>query len=381
MKLIYIANVRMPTEKAHGVQIVKTCEAFSLKSIDTQLIVPWRFNRLKEDTFEYYNIRGRFKITKIPSFDLVCFGRTGFWIQSLSFSLFVFFYLFFKKTDIIYSRDETPLFGLLFFKKRIFWEAHTNRYNYFVKSLIKRCAGIVAITDGLKDFYVNKGILPNKIIVVPDGIDLADFSNKLDKISIRKELGLPMDKKIALYVGRLDGWKGVETFLEASKILPENIKAVIIGGEPQQISRLKKEYEEVVFLGFLPYRELAKNQKAADVLIIPNTGKDEISAKFTSPLKLFAYMASGRPIVASNLPSLREVLNDENACFFEADNAQSLASSIVSLLNDEEKQDKISEQSLRDIIKYSWNCRAQKIMSFIGVHFKNNVSKNYTKKS
>lgn len=378
MKLIYLANIRLPTEKAHGVQIMKTCEAFSLNDIDTQLIVPWRFNRLKEDTFEYYNIRGKFKITKIPSLDLVRFGRVGFRIQSFSFSLFALFYLFFKKTDIIYSRDEAVLFCLLFLKKPIFWEVHANRYNYFVKSLIKRCAGIVTITDGLKDFYVNKGALPNKIIVASDGIDLADFSNKFDKISVRKELGLPIDKKIVLYVGRLDGWKGVETFLDASKILPENIKAVIIGGEPQQVSRLKKEYEKVIFLGFLPYRELAKNQKAADVLIIPNTGKDEISARFTSPLKLFAYMASGRPIIASDLPSLREVLSDENACFFEADNPQSLASSIVNLLNDEEKQDKISKQSLRDVIKYSWNCRAQKIISFI---YDYDVSKNHPKKS
>ena len=64
MKLSYVADIRLPTEKAHGAQIMKTCEAFSLNGIDTELIIPWRFNRLKDDPFRYYNIRTKFKITK-----------------------------------------------------------------------------------------------------------------------------------------------------------------------------------------------------------------------------------------------------------------------------------------------------------------------------
>src|SRR3989338_4767794 len=115
MKLLYIADIRLPTEKAHGAQIMKTCEAFSLNGIDTELIVPWRFNHLKENPFNYYNIRGKFKITKIPSLDLVWLGRIGFLAHSLSFFFSVFFFLFFKKTHIIYSRDELPIFFLFFF--------------------------------------------------------------------------------------------------------------------------------------------------------------------------------------------------------------------------------------------------------------------------
>lgn len=357
--------MRLPTEKAHGIQIMKTCEALSLNGADIELVVPWRFNRLKDNPFRYYNIQGKFKITTIPSFDFVKLGRIGFLIQSISFSLSVLFYLIFKKADIIYSRDEILIFLLSFFRKKLFWEAHMNRYNHIIRRILVKCGGIITITEGLKNFYISKGAVSDKIAVAPDGIDLSDFPNNFDKNSVRKELGLPLDKKIALYVGRLDGWKGTETLFSASKLLPPSIQVVIIGGESKQVSCLKIKYPEVMFLGFLPYRDLSKNQSVADVLILPNTGKDEISVKFTSPLKLFAYMTSGRPIISSDLPSLREVLNEENACFFEADNPKSLTSAITSILNDKKKQDKISNQALRDIIKYSWNCRAQKIISLL----------------
>ena len=365
MKLSYIADIRLPTEKAHGVQIMKTCEAFSLNGVDTELIVPWRFNYLKENPFAYYNIRRKFKITRIPSLDLVWLGRIGFWIHSLSFSLSVLFYLFLKKTHIIYSRDEIPLFCLCFFKTRVFWEAHINRYNYIIKRLLRKCSGIVTITEGLKNFYIKKEVQLNKIIVAPDAIDLDDFNNNHSQIEALKKFRLPSDKKIALYVGRLDGWKGQETVFETSKLLPAEIQIVIMGGETKQVELFKKEYPRIIFLGFRPYRELAENLATADVLLLPNTGKNEISARFTSPLKLFAYMASGNPIVASDLPSIREILNENNSVLVESDDPQALLEGIKKVLQNKTLSDKIASNALNDVKEYTWQKRADKIFSFI----------------
>lgn len=365
MKILYIANARIPTEKAHGIQIMKTCEAFAELGHEVKLILPWRFNPIKEDIFKYYNVRKNFKIKKIPSLDLIWAGKIGFWIQSFTFAETASWYALFKKTDIIYSRDELPLFNLSFFKKNIFWETHTGRYNFVVKYLIKKCAGIVSITEGLRNFYTQKGVYSKKIIVAPDAIDIIDFSKNYVQADVRKKLGLPVDKKIVLYVGRLDGWKGSETALEASKLLPAEIQMVIIGGETKQAEYFKKEYPRIIFLGFRPYRELAENLVAADVLLLPNTGKNEISARYTSPLKLFAYMASGKPIVSSDLPSIREILNESDSVLVEPDNPQALAEGVKKVLENKELGKKLASAAKEKVNDYTWNKRAQKIAEFL----------------
>ena len=139
------------------------------------------------------------------------------------------------------------------------------------------------------------------------------------------------------------------------------LKFVIIGGEHEQVTSLQSKYPRVRFLGFRPYRELADNQAAADVLILPNTGKDEISALFTSPLKLFTYMASGRPIVASDLPSIREVLDESCAYFVPPDDAQALARAIAAALKDSAAQQKAA-RARELVVSYTWAARAKKIL-------------------
>ncbi|MFH0803743.1 MAG: glycosyltransferase, partial [Candidatus Tagabacteria bacterium] len=170
MKLIYIANARIPTEKAHGIQIMKMCESFARQGIEVELIIPWRFNPIKEDAFEYYGVKRIFKITRIFSFDLVKLGKIGFWIQSYSFAKLARIYTLMKNPDIIYSREILPLFFLSFFKKNLFWEAHRGEFNFIVQRLLKKCRGIIAITRGLKDFYLKNGANGEKILVAPDGV-------------------------------------------------------------------------------------------------------------------------------------------------------------------------------------------------------------------
>lgn len=360
MKMIYIANIRMPTEKAHGVQIMKMCEAFSLQDVDVELIVPWRFNHIKDNPFFYYGVKENFKIKKVFSLDLVKFGRVGFWVQSISFAIFSFLHTVFKKVDIIYSRDELPLFLLSFFKKNIVYEAHTPRFNFIIKKFKK----IIAISNGLKQFYVKSGILEEKITVAHDGVDLKDFEVEVDKNKLKEKFGIPNDKPIVMYIGRIDTWKGVQTLLDVSTLMSEI--TVVIAGEGEELEGFKKKFKNVIFLGITPYRDLPRNQKIADALVIPNSAKSEVSRMYTSPLKVFAHMASGVPVVASDLPSIREVLNEENSVLVESDNPSALVNGVKKVL---EKYDtfggKLSQKASLDVEKYTWEKRAKNILMFI----------------
>jgi len=371
MKLIYITNARIPTEKAHGIQIMKMCEAFGNSGLKLELILPWRFNGIKEDAFDFYGTKKNFKIKKIFSLDLIQLNipKIFFWIQSLTFSISVFFYLIFKKTDIIYSRDSFPLFLLSFFKKNLVYEVHYLPKHFFLhKRVFKKVKSVIVITQKLKEILVKKGITENKILIAPDGVDLDKFDISISKDEARRRLNLPQDKKIALYTGHLYKWKGAQDLADAIEFLDKNTIIIFVGGtkkDEEKFRNKNKNLNNVLILGQKPYSEIPYYLKSADVLILPNSGKTEISKSWTSPMKMFEYMASQRPIVASDLPSLREILNKNNAVLIKSDNPKALANGIKQALKNTDLSDKISIQAHRDVQNYSWFKRSKKIIDFL----------------
>ena len=371
MKLIYIANIRVPTEKAHGIQIVKMCEAFGNSGLKLELVISWRFNEIKEDTFNFYGVKRNFKIKKIFSLDLIPLSipKICFWIQSLTFSISVFFYLLFKKADIIYSRDSFSLYLLSFLKRNIVLELHTFPKNLLLhKRVFKKSKAIIVITNSLKESLVKNGINKNKILVASDGVDLDKFDINMPREEARKKLNLPLDKKIALYTGHLYKWKGAQVLADASKLLDEDIIVIFVGGtekDKKEFREKNKELNNVLILGHKPYSDIPYYLKASDVLILPNSGKTKISKKWTSPMKMFEYMASQRPVIASDLPSIREILNENNAILVKADSPKALSQEIKQALKNQVFSDKISIQAYQDVQKYSWVKRSKKIINFL----------------
>ncbi len=146
---------------------------------------------------------------------------------------------------------------------------------------------------------------------------------------------------------------------------------VIIGGDDRGIERLRKVASEngvserISFKGDVPHNEVMRFLSEADVAVIPLT-KDHISAYYTSPLKLFEYMSAGVPIVSSDLPSIREILRDgENAILVKSEDPEAIATGIRMILNDKGLAEKISNQAMIDVKEYTWDKRAERIISFI----------------
>jgi len=371
MKLLYVANSRIPTEKAHGIQIMKMCESFALNNMEVELVLPKRINKIKEDAFDYYGVKRNFKIKKLPCLDLIIFdkyiGHLGFWIEDITFNFFVLIYLLFKKTDIIYTREKFSL-PFVLFKKNLVFEAHTFPKNYSLySSFFKRLKKIIVITQKLKDFFIEKRIDADKILVVPDGVDLEKFNIKDSQGEYRRKLNLPLDKKIVLYTGHLYEWKGAQVLAEASQFLPEDMEIYFVGGTDKDIRKFKIQNSKfkIKVVGHKPYSEIPFWLKAADVLVLPNSGKQDISKYWTSPLKLFEYMASKRPIIASNLPSIKEILNNNNSFLIEPDSPEKLAEGIKNALKTPDFSAKISNQAFQDVQSYTWQKRAKKILEFI----------------
>lgn len=360
MKFLYIANIRIPTEKAHGAQIMKTCEAMAKIGSIEALIVSNRKSPITNDSLEYYGIKTPFPIERAAVLDTVKWGRLGFWIESLSFVWSARLKARAHANSLLYGRDELVMWLITLFTNRSFvWESHTGAWNFAARSVARRAKAIVVISHGLKDWYIEKGISAEKIVVAPDGIDLASFEEIEAPEVARARLGLP-NTFTALYVGRFDGWKGAETVCKASRLLSESVQVVLIGGEPDQVALMQHNYPNVRFLGFHPYSELPNNLSAADVLLLPTSAKDEIGARFTSPMKLFAYLAARKPIIAADVPSSREVLQESDAIFVLPDNPDALAEAIMRVAEmTSVERISLAESAHNRASAYTWDARAR----------------------
>ncbi len=369
MKLFYIANTRIPNERAHGIQIMEMCAAFADQGVDTELVVPQRQNHIHDDPFEYHDTRRVFSIHTIPCIDLVRFGRVGYLTTLVVFVAGLFGYLLFKKDSVFYSRDEFIVLAFHMLGKKIIWEGHTGQKNLGARLVVRLRIPTVVITDALKELYLSMGADASRIFTAPDGADIGRFNIAITREQARKELGLPLDKKIALYKGHLYEWKGAHTLARAAQYLrEEGVVCAFIGGTDEDVVLFRQEFggqENILILGNQPRQKTPIYQKAADLLVIPNSAKDDVSKLYTSPMKLFGYMASGVPIVSSDLPSLREILNDSLAHFFTPDDPKSLADVIRKALGEYEEAKKKGATALVLAESYSWQKRAQNILDFI----------------
>ena len=166
-----------------------------------------------------------------------------------------------------------------------------------------------------------------------------------------------------MYIGSLGDWKGVDTLCEAAMEFQEGVKAVVIGGNEDELNSWKDKYPHVIFLGSKPYEEIGRHQRAADILIVPNNPISKESTDYTSPIKLFAHMASDVPLLVSDLPSLRTIVNEEEVFFFEAGSHESLRAQVTYVLSAGEEAKKRSIASRESSKQYTWSRRAQQIIA------------------
>jgi glycosyltransferase involved in cell wall biosynthesis len=326
--ILYFADIRFPLERANGVQTMQTCWALAARGHRVAMIVRPDSAPVARDPLSFYGLPAvstlsieRVGVAGSPAMRRAAYlGRAIVWALGR------------HRADAILTRDLGVASALLFLPRTsrppVVYESHgfAPEFGRALPDLLtdapaasgakqrrladrerrvwRRADGYVTITSVLaSELSAKFGDRP-ALAVVPDGVRL-DPDRRYAPPPARRPATVA-------YAGNLYPWKGVEVLLRALARLPD-VRGLIIGGHPAEpdLARLERLAAElgltgrVTFAGQVEPPAVKARLGEADVLVLPNTAL-AISARYTSPLKLFEYLASSRPIVASDLPALAE---------------------------------------------------------------------------
>ena len=317
-KIYYITFSSIPSSLPSSLQIIKTCESLSKYKYDVTLVKPGTGNK-KFSINKYYGLKYKVNIKEFDNFKT--FPR-GF--NFYLYCLCCLFFILKKSETITITRNYFICYLLTLFKQKVILEIHHDtkiegritkfilKYSNFLNK--KVLINIVAISNSVKNLFVDKyNVTSKKITVLPSGSSIkVNFSHKFHN-NKRMNIG---------YFGSISPSKGINTIVKLSKIDSEN-DYYIYGGNKAAISKIKmvNTNKNLFIRESIPYVDLPKVMLKMEILLMPysriikSAGEVDDISKYTSPLKLFDYLAVGKMIITSDIKVLREVISSKNAFF------------------------------------------------------------------
>lgn len=266
--------------------------------------------------------------------------------------------LFFETHELFAQsfREEHPRMSFL---KRRKLAALSRRENF----VYRHAHGLIALTPLLIEDIRREYAIDTPAIVAPDGVDLEQAQPP--SVPVKNQV------PILLYLGSLHPWKGVDTLIRAIPYVTGPAILHIVGGNQKRIGELSSLAAElgvsqrVVFAGSVDPGRRFEWIHRADICLLPLT-ETSIASRYTSPLKLFEYMAAGKPVIVSDLPSMRAVLTqNKNALMVKPDDPHEWATAIGQLLESRALAEKLGRASINVANQYSWLSRAKLVASAI----------------
>lgn len=289
------------------------------------------------------------------------------------FYFLVAYYALFRNADLVFTRKaETAVTTVRAGIDTILelhdpWENLKWLHPYLKILLRPALRGIVVVASSLAESFVKAGIPSERILVESDGVDMSQYTPALDKASARKQLGLPENKFLCIYTGHLYRDRGIKIIIEAAGHLPM-VQFIIVGGWEKDIAYYQGVAngvgaKNVTFTGFVSQTKVPVYQFAADLLLMQYSEKTRHS-EHCSPLKVFEYLASGRPIISTDLKILHSVLqHDHNALLIESDSVTAQVTAIKRIMNSPLLENQLAKNARLDSVRYSWDERARRILN------------------
>jgi glycosyltransferase involved in cell wall biosynthesis len=382
LRILYLADIRFPLERANGIQSVETCHALAARGHDVVLRVRRDTSRPARDPLGFYQLPPipSLHLEYAPSLDGAIPTRMAYVATALGRGTLR------GRADVIFTRDLGVASALLRIPRAlrppVVYESHgfapsvttalpallseasapspskIARLGRRERRVWRRADGYVTITYALCR-ELERRFGSRQVSVIPDGV----------RLSPARTFAPPVrhSPPVVGYAGHLYPWKGVDLLVSALAMLP-GVHGLIVGGHDREpdLARLRRQAEtahigdRVRFTGFVSPGDVQRYLSEADVLVLPNP-ETEISRSYSSPLKLFEYLAAGRPIVASNLPAFREVLSAEEAVLVQPGSASAIAHAVERILNSDALAMRLARNAFDAAAQYSWDARAERL--------------------
>lgn len=376
MRIACIATSRVPSRTANSIQVMKVCQALVDRGHTIQLWLPGRTpEENAESLLHHYGLRSQFPMrwlqalprTRNYHFCLRAVLAARRWGAELYY------------TWPLQAAALASILGL-----PTVMEIHdrpTGRFGPTLFRLFLHGRGarrILPTTTMLRDWLSTTYQVELKepfSVLSPNGVDLERYQALPSPQEARQRLGLE-ERFTAVYTGHLYAGRGIDLILELARLNP-GFGFVLAGGETASVEHWRGRVQEldlvnVTFLGFVPNEQLPLIQAAGDVLLMPYEWHISVSgggdtSETASPMKVFEYLAAGRAILSSDLPVIRELLNDENAVLLPPESTQAWNTALRRMSGEPERGAQLARRATQDARGHSWAARAQRALEGLEV--------------
>ncbi len=365
MRIAFVSASRIPSDTANSIQVMKVCQAFAELGHEVMLLVPGLQPKTLKPTelMKHYGLHTLFNIEWMPITNRRFFPwRAVRWARRLN-------------ADLLYAWPiQSAALGLLR-GLPVMLELHdlpAGTFGPLWFHLARRLPGqkrFLPITKALQTELTRRygRITEGQAVIAPDGVDLERYACLPEAAQARHNLHLP-EAVTVLCTGHLYAGRGMDLFLRLAGNFPQASFVWVGGKTPDMLkwtaAAKSQGMTNVTFTGFVANECIPLYQAAADVLLMPYgqdvaTSSGGNTAAYCSPMKMFEYMAAGRAILTSDLPVLREVLNETMAVFCPPEGGAKWDTALSRLLTDEAWRTKLGQQAQEHVQAFAWTERAR----------------------
>ncbi|MBU7584974.1 MAG: glycosyltransferase [Nostoc sp. TH1S01] len=339
------------------------------------LLHPFQPKKPPENVINYYNFQEKLQVARLPMPWPIDYFKNKFTSSNTIATKYYFPFHIRATTKLVHTWNWNFIKAAIKNGIPAIYEHHHHEDKQFEPEIVNHPLFQVAVTvaDTVRESMIQHGMPPEKLVKIHNGFNHIFMQRQPEKASEwRQKLLQNQRAHLVVYAGALRQFKGIDILIDVAKEMP-NVQFACAGGKPTEVVHYQKlaqakQVDNITFLGYVLQNELASLLQAADVLAHPHCSGP--ASTFTSPLKLFDYLASGNPIVATEIVSLKEFKNTPAiAAWCEPDNPIKFAAALQQILETHPKKVDGYPDTIEFVKQFSWENRAAKILSYVDEYF------------